>query len=267
MKTPIFIVSTLLFFASCTEAQKKPTKNMNLPIAPTKAGIGLIHFNPNNTILLYKSQHEKIPFDSIQFVIEKSGSDKERCNFVTTHLKSGLQPYILDQGDSDKDGQDHQQMGLIRFVPQLTFKVIDKLESGVVVLVNEKTNETSFIRLNAANDYRKESNEVSGFFDPNFPDTKIVDWYYFETWEQAIKRSFVINIPRGTLAYNKPDGNKVQVPDIESLLFKADTIKNNWVLITNKSFLGEGQKETSVWVKWKDNDAIKIHPVLNGGYE
>lgn len=266
---PTFVAkfTTLLLLLTACGGQSQHGEKLNLAVASTKAGIGLIHFNTNHTIPLYKTSTDSLAFDSLRFVIEKKGSKSGRCKFVTQHLRNNLQPYTMDSGDSDKEGEMHRQMGLIHFAPQLTFRVSEKLKNGVFIVINEKKNETCFVKLNPENNYAlgKEGDFI--FFDPNFPETHISNWYFFETWPQAILRAHVIQVPDTIATHDMPDGNTTNFPNLGALLFNADSIYRDWVRITNRPFLAEGEKTITTWIKWKESDNIKLLLTLNGGYE
>lgn len=257
-------ITTFLLFGACRQDQ---ATSLDLQTASTKAGIGLIHFNTDHNILLYRSSTDSLAFDSLQFTIEKSGKKSGQCKFVTQHLKDKLQPYIMDPGDSKEDGQKHLQMGLIHFAPQLTFRVSEKMENGVSIVINEENSETCFVRLNPKNNYAHGKDENLIFFDPNFPDTEIDNWYLFETWPQAILRAFLIQVPDSTPTYDAPNGNLRSFKALGNALFNADSIYKDWVRIDNQTYLAEGDTVIKTWVRWIEYDSIKVFLTLNGGYE
>ncbi|MFD2556121.1 hypothetical protein [Sphingobacterium tabacisoli] len=260
-------IFAFFFLLSACEHRQQSTVALDLPPAATKAGVGLIHFNTDHSIALYRSPTDSLPFDSLQFVVEQRGSNRGQCKFVTKQLKDNLQPYIMDSGDSFENGEKHRQMGLIHFAPQITFRVSEKIKDGVFIIVNEQKNETCFVKLNPDNDYTIGKDKDAIFFDPNFPDTNIDNWYLFETWPQAITRAFLIEVPDATLAYSKPDGDLVKFQNIGSALFNADSVYKDWVHISNQMYVNEGEKAIDTWVKWIENDSIKVLITLNGGYE
>ncbi len=262
----IGIIAFFFLLSACGHRQQS-TVSLDLPPAATKAGIGLIHFNTDHSIALYRNPTDSLPFDSLQFVVEQKGSNRGQCKFVTQQLKNNLQPYTMNAGDSFENGERHRQMGLIHFAPQLTFRVSEKLKDGVFIVVNEQKNETCFVKLDPDNDYTLGKDKDAIFFDPNFPDTDIDNWYLFETWPQAILRAYIIQISGSTSLYDTPDGKVSNYPDVESILFNADSVHNNWVHITNQVYLAEGEKPIKAWVKWIENDRIKLLLTLNGGYE
>lgn len=264
MKIPLAILmAKVVIIASChsdaTNTQKKLAVLSDLPISSSKAGIGLIHFSLNKTLPLYKSEEDAQPYDSLRFVEIKTGANKGKCSFQTSFLNKKLQPYTLDEGDTDVEAQQHISMGLIRFAPQLVFRVLSKTDKGVQVFINEQTGETSFIPIHPEKDLRKNTTADTHFFDPNFIDAKIPDWFYFETWEQALKRAWQIDYDRKEL-FDRPNGKKIK-PD-ESIAITVDSVQNDWIRFVSKydnRFYG--------WTKWKAGDSIVVNMILNGGYE
>lgn len=264
MKIPLIILMTgVVIMTSClsdaTNTQKKQEMELILPKSTDKAGIGLIHFNLNEPLPLYKSEQDTLPYDSLHFVKIETGEKKGKCSFRTSFLGERLQPYTLNEGDADAEAQQHISMGLIRFAPQLVFRVLSKTDKGVQVFINEKTQETSFIPVRQQKDLRKNTTGDADFFDPNFNEAKIPDWFYFETWEQALKRAWQIDYDKKEL-YDQPNGKKIR-PD-ESIAIKVDSVQNNWIRLVDKydsKFYG--------WTKWKAGDSMVVTMILNGGYE
>ncbi|MEI5983830.1 MULTISPECIES: hypothetical protein [Sphingobacterium] len=240
--------------------------DIDLPKYPPNAGVGLIHFNTQHAIPLFKNPTEKDAYNSIQFKVEEKGEDKGITHIYIPNQKNLLQPYDLNVGDSEKEGKENQQMGLFRFAPKLSFRVMEKLSDGVIVLLNEKTRETSFIKLDPKNDYRN-GKEHPEFFDPNFVDTKISNWYYYESWEQALKRAYMVTVPSGTLIYDKPNGTGSHLSNIQNLYFKVTEVDGDWAQVSTRGNVLAGDKEVLGWVIWKANEEIKVNILLNGGYD
>ncbi|WP_143166717.1 hypothetical protein [Pedobacter caeni] len=259
----IILLNLMLILSAChseeDKRRKKQKEELVLPVTGTKMGIGLIHFNTNKPLMLYQSKTDTLPYDSIQFVARKTGLNKGRCDFRTKHLGDKLQPYILSEGDSDADAKSNINMGLIRFVPQLVFRVIDKTDDGVQVLINEKTYETSFVRVNPKKDLRINMDDNGGFFDPNFNQSRIPDWFYYETWEQALKRAAFIDYDPKEL-YDKPNGKKIQKNETYQL--KVDIVQDDWI-----RFVDNYTEKFHGWTRWKVKDSIIVQITLNGGYE
>lgn len=80
-----------------------------------------------------------MPFDTLKFETSKSG----KTLFVS---RVKLKPYIISVGDSDKEGEEHIKMGLVRFRPELKFCVLDTGESYFRVISNQITKEEFVIR-------------------------------------------------------------------------------------------------------------------------
>ncbi|MFD0715575.1 hypothetical protein [Paenibacillus sp. GCM10027626] len=258
MKAIIHIIM-LFFLTSSTPMNAKPV-HLELPKSKNKLGIGLIHFNLNTPIPLYKSESDLAPYDTLRFVRIESGKDKGKCDFQTDKLGKHLRPYTMNEGDSDKEAKEHINMGLIRFSPELTFRVLSKTDDGFTVMINEETLETSFVKVDLKNDLRKNTSSDPDFFDPNFVDSKIADWFYYETWGQALKRAWYITYDENEV-YNQPEGTKI-TPSVE--FNRADSVEGDWVRLRERY---NDNKNDFGWVKWRENDSLKIGIVLNGGYE
>jgi hypothetical protein len=246
---------------SCNSTVQQ-SQQLNLPQSKSKVGIGLIHFNLNQAIPLYKSEHDTVAYDTLQFVEVKAGTNKGKCNFKTTTLGNQLNPYTLSEGDSENEGREHTQMGLIRFAPELIFTVVSQTKAGVTVIINEATAATSFIRIDPKNDLRINTNSDPQFFDPNFVDPKTPYWFYYETWEQALKRAWSIGYNKNEV-YDKPNGQKLKT-EIE--FSQIDSVQGNWARLGER-YPTDSKTKNGGWVKWQENDSIKISIMLNGGYE
>gem|GEM_PF-770655 len=259
------LIGSYFVLLACNRSDRTDSV-IDLPKYPPNAGVGLIHFNTQHAIPLYKNATEKDAYNNVQFKVEEKGDDKGITNIYIPNQKNLLQPYDLYVGDSEKDGKEHQQMGLFPFAPKLSFRVMEKLSDGVIVFLNEKTRETSFIKLNPKNDYRN-GKEHPEFFDPNFVDTKINNWYYYESWEQALKRAYLVTVPSGTLIYDKPNGTGSPLYNIQDLYFKVTEVDGDWAQVCTQGNVLAGDKEALGWVIWKANGEIKVNIMLNGGYD
>ncbi|MHC8950586.1 hypothetical protein [Sphingobacterium hungaricum] len=249
-------------FCLCSCSSTSSLDAVKLPITENKVGIGLLHLNVSETIRLYTTDTASNPYDSISFRRIESGSNKGKLDFKTTRLGNRLKPYILSEGDSDADGEDHRNMGLIHFVPELTFSVIEQTAAGFTILINEETFETSFISIDPENDLRKNNNSDELFFNPNFIDSKISSWFYYESWEQAIKRAWYIDYEDEKL-FDQPFGTNLKT-DVD--LHQADSVAGNWIRVIDPHKRGQ-KNAPHGWVQWRDTDKILVHIVLNGGYE
>lgn len=254
----IFLIPIWLF-ASCDFIREK-TFNVELPKSCSKTGIGLIHFNLSEPIKFFKTETDSIPYDTLKISIISFGLNKGRCEFTTSQLGSKLKPYILFQGDSDFEAEDNLKKGLIRFAPELVFRVVKATKKGFVVVIDESTLETSFVKVNFKNDLQKNTNGNPNFFEPNFVDSKINNWFYYETWEQILKRAYEVSFDNAKI-YHLPNGIKIST---DKEYARIDSIKGDWARLIDG--FNEDSKKIG-WVKWYENDSIKVGITLNGGYE
>ncbi|WP_136668070.1 hypothetical protein [Flavobacterium sp. H122] len=246
-------------FVSCNFIKEK-TFDVTLPKSSSKTGIGLIHFNLSEPIKFFKTETDSIPYDTLKFSETAFGLYKGTCEFKTGQLGSKLKPYILFQGDSDSEAENNLRMGLIRFAPELVFRVVKATKNGFIVVIDESTLETSYIKVDFKNDLRKNTNSNPNFFEPNFVDSKISNWFYYETWPQILKRAYEISIDTAKI-YHSPNGRKIST---DREYARIDSVTGDWARLI------EGFNEDSKkigWIKWHENDSIKVGIVLNGGYE
>ena len=99
-------------------------------VRPQAIGIGLLTVNTQYPIPLYKNEADELPFDTLKFKSSRSG----KTLFVSA-VK--LRPYLMSEGDSDKEGEEHRRMGLVRFGPELKFAVVDTGENFFRVIGNQ----------------------------------------------------------------------------------------------------------------------------------
>lgn len=252
------IVSTI----ACTKLYTQPLKK-----SENKVGIGLLHYSPGSVIKFYKAFDSKSAFDSLKTEKVSFGLNKGKAKFKTSSLGSKLQPYVLEEGDSDGDAKSHINTGLIRFYPEITFRVVEKKEDQYEVLINEKSGETVIIKVDKKNNYRNtEENEENFFFDPNFVDTDNPDWYFYESWAQVLKRAWSVEIPEYTLFFTEPNGEKTEMmPNAYGL--GVDSISGDWARFYRKFPDDDSKKEIRTWAKWKNKDSVIVNIILHGGYD
>lgn len=239
-------------------------QNQNLEIANSKSGIGLIHFNTELPIPFYINENGSLAYDTLKFKIKKTGVNQGITLFKTKFLKYKLQPYTLSGGTSTQEGLGNINTGLIPFSPEVVFRVIKKTASGVLVIINEDTLQTLFIRINTNNNLRLDEEYKSENFDPNFINTKIKNWYYYETWKQALVRAYFINLNRNAKLFDEPEGNIIRGNRHQPLTI--DSVSGDWARLTNHHF-EMNDKKIIGWMKWLENDSITINIMLNGGYD
>lgn len=248
----------LLSTFTCNSSQE-----IALPITTEKLGIGLLHFSPANTIRFYKDENAKSPFDSLVTDVVKSGSHKGRAKFNTSVLGSRLKPYVLSEGDSDAEGESNRNHGLIRFSPEITFGVIKKNGNAYTVVISEQSGETAVVKSDPKHDYHTtKKDKKNNFFDPNFPQTNDPFWFFYETWEEAMKRAWNTGMPENTVYYDQPNGKRITfIP--ESSGTGVDSVNGDWARFYNKF----SDNKTKAWAKWRENDSMKVNLILHGGYE
>jgi hypothetical protein len=222
---------------------------------PKAVGLGLLSVNTQYSIPLYKNEFDKIPFDTLKFNTNKSGS----ISFVS-NIK--LKPYRMTAGDTDKEGENNVSQGLVRFPPELKFCVAEAGGSYFRVITNENTMEAYIIK-----------KDVDGMY---YTDTKLRDddkytpkWYVYETWERYLKRAEYIS-KENLIIYNAPDGKAIfENKNGAFLAFTVTEVKGEWIRIKVK----DGQsadltttKNSEGWTQWRKGDKMLID-VIEQTYE
>lgn len=247
---------------ACTTTSTEPLKR-----SENKVGIGLLHCSPESVIKFYQDYDSKSPYDSLKTEKVRFGLNKGKANFKTSSLGSKLQPYVLVEGDSDLEGKSNINVGLIRFSPEIIFRVLEKKGDEFTVLINEKSGYTSVIKLHKKNDYRTTQEYGEDFFfDPNFVDTADADWYLYESWEQALKGAWSIEVPKNTLFFKEPNGEQTYMPT-NDYGFGIDSLSGDWARFYRKFPDDDSEKNSKSWAKWKNKDGIIVNIILHGGYE
>lgn len=267
----LFSLSVVIFCnISCyggSEGMTKVNKSkVELPRVDSIIGEGLIYFNLNHPLPLFATDHDTVAYDTLKFVEIKSGPNKGKGDFKTNTLGNRLKPYEMNLGDSDKEAESHVQMGLIRFRPYLIFRVVKKMDNAIVVLINEETKESSVIKIDDNNNIREEDKDGIAFFDPNFVDSKNNNWFFYETWPQALMRAFLISLPKDLPIFDQPNGKQIALAKQETN-FRVLSVEGDWARISNEPYHYEGDKLLDAWVKWHDQGKMNVHLMLNGGYE
>lgn len=239
---------------------------VELPRVDSIIGEGLIYFNLNHPLPLFATEYDTAAYDTLKFVEVKSGPNKGKGDFKTYTLGNRLIPYEMNVGDSDVEAKRNVEMGLIRFRPYLIFRVIKKMDNAIVVLINEETKESSVIKIDDNNNIREEDKDGNAFFDPNFVDSKNDNWFFYETWPQALMRAFLISLPKDLPIFDQPNGKQIALAKQETN-FRVLAVEGNWARISNEPYHYEGDKLLDAWVKWHDQGKMNIHLMLNGGYE
>ncbi|TKC06096.1 hypothetical protein [Pedobacter frigoris] len=222
---------------------------------PQVIGLGLLTVNTQYPIPLYKNEADELPFDTLKFETSKSGK---------TLFISGveLRPYIMSEGDSDEEGEEHLKMGLVRFGPELKFAVVDTDENFFRVISNQESREEFVIKKEPGAVYYSEESMLSENSCSNCPGSKYNPrWYVFETWERYLKR--VEFITRDSLViYDVPDGKAVfEHKDQTFLPFGVTEVKGDWIKVKKgfgreSNFPADGNYDG--WIKWREGTTLLI---------
>lgn len=245
-KNLFILMCFLSFLYSCTsQKQGRPQAN----------GLGLLTVNTQYPIPLYKSEADDLPFDTLKFERSKTG----KILFV-----SGveLRAYLMSEGDSYKEGEDHVRMGLVHFGPELKFSVVDTGESFFRVISNQMSMEEFVIKKVPEAVYYSEERMLSDNSCSNCPGSKYnPKWYVFETWERYLKR--VEYITKDSLVIYDAPGGKVlfEHKDQTFLPFGVTEVKGEWIKV-KKGFGRESNFDTGKdydgWIKWREGENLLI---------
>ena len=226
-------------------------------------GLGLLTVNTQFSIPLYKNEADELPFDTLKFESSKSGK---------TLFVSGvkLKPYIMSEGDSDKEGEEHLKMGLVRFGPELKFCVIDTGESYFRVISNQVSREEFVIRKDPGAVYYAEERMLSDNSCSNCPGSKYNPrWYVLETWERYLKRAEFVT-KDSLVIYDLPGGKAIfENKDQTFLPFAVTEVKGDWIKV-KKGFGRESNFDTGRnydgWIKWREGTTLLID-IIEKTYE
>ena len=239
IKNLLILMAFFSFLCSCAG---------QVQVRPQAIGIGLLTVNTQYPIPLYKNEADELPFDTLKFRSSKSG----KTLFISA-VK--LRPHLMSEGDSDKEGEEHLKMGLVRFGPELKFAVVDTGANFFRVIGNQVGMEEFVIKKVPGAAYYSEERMISDNNCSNCPGSKYNPrWYVFETWERYLKR--VEFITKDSLVlYDVPDGKVLfESKDQTFLPFSVKEVKGDWIKV-NKGFGRESNFDTERkydgWIKWR----------------
>jgi hypothetical protein len=218
-------------------------------------GIGLLQANTTFPIPLYKNENDSFPLEIVRFKIDNNGITK-----VITNLK--LKPYVISEGDSYEAGKKNVSMGLVRFSPELKFRVIDSTKISFKVITNENTGESYFIKIDSKSAYYKNERQYYDTGCIGCPNSIYnPQWYLFETWERYLKRVEFI-VKKNLKIYDKPNGAIIfEGNNNKFLLFNVIEVNGDWIKL-KQGFGREFNFEKSVnydgWTQWRDGNRILI---------
>ncbi|WP_307527686.1 hypothetical protein [Pedobacter sp. W3I1] len=230
---------------------------------PQAIGYGLLTVNTQFPIPLYRSEADELPFDTLKFETNKSG----KILFLSG-VK--LKPYIMSEGDSDKEGEEHTKMGLVRFGPELKFCVVDTGKSYFRVISNQVSREEFVIRKEPGAVYYAEERMLSDNNCSNCPGSKYNPrWYVFETWERYLKRAEFIT-KDSLVIYDLPGGRAIfENKERTFLPFAVTKVKGDWIKV-KKGFGRESNfsagENYDGWIKWREGTDILID-IIERTYE
>lgn len=259
MKRIIYIISILMFFTQCQgQCQNRGQEQENLSKSNKPIGIGLLTVNTEFPIPLYKSVNDTIPFETIEFKINRKGVTK----FIT---KLDLNPYFMYEGDSYEESRGRRNMGLVGLAPELKFRVIDSTETTFTVITNEIKNTAFIIKIDPKGVYYKSPHEFYENNCINCPGSVYNPKYYtFETWERYLKRLEYIEKDNLQI-YDKPNGNIIfENKNNDFLPFNIVEVEGDWIKLKKasgrESYFDENQNYDG-WTQWKDGNTILIQIV------
>ncbi len=245
-KNLLILMGFLSFFTSCARQKQVP---------PQAIGLGILTVNTQYPIPLYKNETDELPFDTLKFERSRSGK-----TLFVSDVK--LQPYLMNEGDSDKEGQEHVRMGLVHFGPELKFSVVDTTESYFRVVSNQASGEEMVIKKVAGAVYYTEERMLFDNNCINCPGSKYNPrWYVFETWERYLKRVEFI-IQDSVVIYDQPAGKPIfQQTDQTFLPFGVSEVKGDWLKV-KKGFGRESNFDTlknyDGWIQWRKGTNLLI---------
>jgi len=258
----LFISALLLFtFIQCDQKKQDTPKAKEINIEK-EMGTGLLSLTLNKPIKFYKNPKDSSAFDQLNFSIDSLPQTKGKLLFSST---SKLNPYRMLSGDSDKEGQEHINRGLIRFQPELIFRVLEKTKDFFKIIVNEDTFETAYMKINAQHAIYTKLSQV---FDNNCSNctgsSYNTDYYLYETWENYFKRLEYITVDDLKI-YDNPNGKLIfEQKNNDFLPFLISQVKGDWIQL-KKHRLYKSKYDKSMqyegWVRWKSDMDILVNIV------
>jgi hypothetical protein len=225
---------------------------------PKALGLGLLTVNTQYPIPLYKNVTDDLPFDTLKFEIGKTGTTRFISNIK-------LKPYLINAGDTDKQGENNIRRGLVRFQPDLKFCVVETRASYFRVVTNETTMETLVIKKQPGNVYYTEEKMLNENGCSNCPGSKYNPrWYVYETWERYLKRVAYIT-KEDLVIYDAPGGKAtIKIKNGDFQPFVATEVNGEWMKI-KKGTAFESALDTANsfegWTKWREGPKKLINVI------
>lgn len=256
---PIVFLSTL-FQCHPERAPERPTTQYKNAIPVEKEmGLGLLSISFKKSLKLYKSPNDSVIFDQLDFIKDSHPETRGRLLFES---KITLTPYRMHSGDSDTMAQDHINRGLVRFGPELLFRVLEKTDTYFKIIIDENTFETAYLKIDPNYALYTELSQVYANSCSNCPGSNYnPDFYIYETWENYFKRLQFITI-KGLDIYTNPDGIILLERNNEDFLpFQVAELKGDWIKVKKAKLYAsyfDDKINYNGWVRWKNNMDILV---------
>jgi hypothetical protein len=184
-------------------------------------------------------------------------------------------------GDTDKEAQERINCGLVRFPPELAFRVLEENDNCYCIVVNEKSFETAVIRKNP--DYAVLPRRGGCFgVDINYDHQKELyfteaqdkttrsktrkyykGYYVYETWEHLLKRAEFVYFKSDYAVYDAPGGKKIfETTGHDFLPYNVTEVRGSWIKVKKgfgREFNFDGIDNAEGWVIWKNDKEIFLN--------
>ncbi|QCX40663.1 hypothetical protein FF125_20280 [Aureibaculum algae] len=254
---PFVLLSTLF---QCKPEIKEISNDKKAEIEVEKEmGLGLLSLTFNKPLKFYKNPTDSVVFDQIEFIKNSQPETRGRLLFIS---KTTFSPYRMQSGDTDEMAKQNINHGLVRFGPELFFRVLEKTDSFFKVVIDEDTFESAYLKINPNYALYTELSQVYANSCSNCPGSNYnPDFYIYETWENYFKRLEFITI-KGLDIYSSANGIILLEKNNDAFLpFQVTALEGDWIKI-KKAKLYESYFDNTInydgWVRWKNNMEILV---------
>jgi hypothetical protein len=226
--------------------------------ASVSVGLGTLDISFDMPVPFFRTENDTIPVDTLTFEKSKTGE----WLYKTNRLK--LNPYRMSGGDTDKRAREHISMGLIRFPPRLSFRVLEADENYYRVVVDESAFETVVIRKDP--DYLEWLGDTGSYYQvlpalDYWGDIK--GYYFYETWEQLLLRAEFEEFSDNYALYENTKEKKIfEQTNHKFLPYKVTEVRDDWInvkkSVSHEEYF-EGIENPEGWVKWKTDTEILVN--------
>lgn len=256
MKYLLLILSTMSSLLSHCESSGQA-----LPSLPhsDSLGTGLLQISFLEKIPLYVSAEATQPFDTLTIKQKKDGS----YAFLTKVLHKNFAPFRVFEGDTYEGGRRHISMGLIHFPADLQLRVIKATDTHFQIVINEKEKLTCFIRINPAYTMYHKLFEMQGNVSKTGP-----RWYVYESWENLLKRVYIVHVPKDSPVFESPGGKRIPFPQTNDGCddcFHIGEMKGDWAQLIDRQDY-DRKKKPYGWVQWRNAQTLQV-TYMEFGYE